>query len=634
MSAPKALFCSCCAFVLLAFAPAAATASVGWRTATPPYAASGDADGTSLAYDPLGDLYASAYVNNGNARIRTRPPGGDWSELATPTAVTAFPQLGFDALGNAVYVNTSSSTDVSGGYKPVGQPFGSPTTIGTRGSTGVYPYGVAVNDSGAALTAFADSTGKLAVRDRPAGAGSSFATTTVDGGTSPDAGGPGGIFPPVIFPVLDPNGAGVVLYSVQSQSGVAFKQVTRSATGAFGAPTDLGTAYSPSLAVNRAGDAVLLSHVIAAQATDSDQVYASYRPRGGSFGPFTLVGAQGVAGSLPSAAVLPDGHVVVAWESRHPGCNSTQPDRVSYVSVRERSPGAAGTWSAAPDVDGSTPTLAASDATDRFVLGFVRPVDECDQTGLNGPSGAFRVLAGFGTAAGGLDSSSITTLPQDVTAQDVNYAPNVAMDRSGNAFLTYTDDFGPSGAKQHVPKAVAYEDGSTPVPPPPTEPIPQPVPPNDGSNPSGHLPPDDSPPFLPGNGDPSKPYGPAAVGLKASEVASTGLTFKGIPLAPACAGGCSIQADGHTFAVWSYDAPVQASAARARVHRVTVKLKRFRATVKPGKRAHLTIPVPKRAKAAAHQALLHHGKLRAVLVIHSSATPKPFKVTVTFKRKR
>ena len=623
----------CCVVGLVGLVPAVASADVGWRTADPPFTS---AQPASLMYDPLGTLYAGAYIDQGNARIRTRPRAGAWTELTTPTASVAFPRIGFDGAGNAVYVNISGST-VIGGYKPVGAAFGAPATIGTWGHSGPYPNLVAVNETGEALTAFDDSAGHLAVFDRPPGAGSSFAAVSVNGGSALATGGPGGIFPPEVMPVLDPNGAGVVLYTVASQNGATFKQVTRSSNGAFGAPSDVGTFYSPSLAVNRAGDAVLLS-----MQAGQPQVYASYRPHGGSFGPLELVATQGVSGNLPVATLTPDGHVIVAYDSRHPGCNVTTPDRITEVSVVERSPGIAGSWAAPVEFDGYRPSLAASDGVDKFVLGFERAVDPC--SGGSGSEDNARIVAGFGSGAGGLDQSSLQTVPQGVTAEDQNIEASAAMDRAGNAFLAYVDDFGTAGSRTLTEMAVAYEDGSTPVPPSPTEPTPDPgtpVVPPDTSNPSGEQPAQhqqpDLPPAIPGNGDPSKPPGKIdgldALGLKATENVNTGIVFKGIPLSASCAGGCSIQADGHTYAVWSYDAPVTASGARK--HKVTVKLKRFKATLKAGKRTNLTIPVPKSARVAAKQALTHRGgTLKAVLVIHSSAITKPVTVTVVFKRKR
>ena len=268
------------------------------------------------------------------------------------------PSVAVDDAGN-VYAAWTEGNLMEVAKRPVGGVFEQPQTLDPSSSFPSSNPDIGVDGAGNAVAVWIETenvdTHHIMQATRPAGS-STF-------------GSPSEVIPttqsPYDNPSLAVNRAGDAVLAVQTpNSGTGFARVyLGSATGGFTAPStryDEGantSIFPPDAAINEAGDAVV---VWRAFASGSHRMHAVYRPRGGAFG----TGAENIAPPSstprfdPRVAIDSQGRPLAVWDEGGAGA----------VRAFARGAGAGGTWVSVSDLDspqsGAAVPVVAFDPTD------------------------------------------------------------------------------------------------------------------------------------------------------------------------------------------------------------------------------------------------------------------------------
>ena len=258
-----------------------------------------DADEARVAADSAGDAVAVWRRYDGSRYIiqaSVRPAGGSFGEpvdLSASGQNAADPQIALDPAGNAIAIWSRSDgthTIVQATVRPAGGAFGMPVDLSASGQSADWPQ-LAFDQAGEAIAVWQRSNGTRSIAQaavRPAGG--SFGMPVDLSGTDLDANVP--------QVAVDAAGDAVVVFQHQDDfmaSNSTVQAVVRPAGGSFGPPIDLSTpsggAYSvqPQVAVDPAGDAV----VVWVRVGGDYRVQAAARPAGGSFAALGDVGIDG-----------------------------------------------------------------------------------------------------------------------------------------------------------------------------------------------------------------------------------------------------------------------------------------------------------------------------------------------------
>jgi len=281
-------------------------------------AAGRDADLEQVAVDGAGDAVAVWRRFDGSKYIvqaAVRPAGGSFGapvDLSAAGQNADAPQVALDPAGNAVAVwdryDSAGHTIAQAAVRPAGGSFGMPVDLSAAGNHAQGAQ-VAVDQAGDAIAVWRRYNGTKWIAQaavRPAGG--SFAMPVDLSLSDLDAS-----LPQV---AVDAAGDAVVVwdhFDTFNGNNSTVQATVRPAGGAFGAPVDLSKAgikaYGSHVAMDPAGDAVAVW-----ERSDGDfVVQAAARPAGGSFG---AVQDVSVSTGVPSARVAmdPAGDAIAVWQ--------------------------------------------------------------------------------------------------------------------------------------------------------------------------------------------------------------------------------------------------------------------------------------------------------------------------------
>lgn len=237
------------------------------------------------------------------------PPGGDFGapiELSARGTRSARAGVAMDAAGNAIAVWERDGV-IRARIRPAGGSFGSTIDLTAPGMASGPT--VAMNAGGDAIVAWSRSDGAnriVQARMRPAGG--AFGPTD-DAISSPGEDADGATA------ALDAAGGAIVAWSRSDGANERVQAASAPAGGSFGAPVDLspsgGDAFSPALAIDPAGDAV----VAWSTETGPDQiVQAARRPSGGGFALPVDVSAPTGRSTDVVIGIDDEGSPLVVWQ--------------------------------------------------------------------------------------------------------------------------------------------------------------------------------------------------------------------------------------------------------------------------------------------------------------------------------
>ncbi|MEA2427634.1 MAG: hypothetical protein QOF37_1262, partial [Thermoleophilaceae bacterium] len=164
------------------------------------------------------------------------------------------------------------------------------------------------------------------------------------------------------------------------------------------------------------------------------RVAAAIRPAGGNFGPPTFVSEPDTDASLPGVAMNRPGDAMVTWQRVRPSSSSTE---VEYA-VRPAGGSFGAPRSASFGGGSALDGHAALDDQGNAVIAYIRD---------DGIQPSPRLHAAFRPAGATTDFSSPQTISQTFAPGDTNVFaedPRVAMDRDGNALVSWTSIYNSS----------------------------------------------------------------------------------------------------------------------------------------------------------------------------------------------
>jgi hypothetical protein len=299
----------------------------------------------SVAVDPSGNAYALwEDTRNGNWDIyfSYRPVGGSWGSNVKVsddpgTAYQLVPSLAVDPSGNAYAVwedNRNGNSDIYFSYRPAGGAWGSNVKVNDDpGSAIQYWPSLAVDPSGNAYAVWEDQRNGNGIyfSYRPA-SGSWCPNIKVD-----DAAGD-----PVLNRYsttsigVDATGNAYAVWADGRNGNYDIYFSYRPAGGSWGpnikVNDDAGTAEQqrPSVAVDPSGNTYA---VWDDERSGSEDIYSSYRPAGGCWGSSVRVNDDPGAGrqKMSSIAVDPSGNAYAVWEDY---LNDSPSSGILYFSYR------------------------------------------------------------------------------------------------------------------------------------------------------------------------------------------------------------------------------------------------------------------------------------------------------------
>lgn len=295
------------------------------------------------------------------------------------------------------------------------RPVHTPVDLSAAGQTATGPQ-VAVNSAGEAVAVWERSNGGRDIVEasiRPPGGSFSIPVKVSRSGF-------GGSFPQVA--VDDVGGAIAVWRHVDGKSSVV-QSAMRPAGGRFSAPVTLSTdglnAYLPQVAMNAAGDQIVVWQSESGRGFGSFVVQAAVRQVGGRFSAPVTVSTAGQDGEGPQAAIDRDGDATVIWQgSAAGGATTTTAQAVEHP--------AGGTFSdpvtlSAPGQDIALPQIAMSGAGETFAIW---------QRSLPGGKTAIQVVQ--------RPVGQAFSLPSTLTAvNEPSVSPQIAIDDAGNAVAVW-----------------------------------------------------------------------------------------------------------------------------------------------------------------------------------------------------
>jgi hypothetical protein len=326
---------------ILIFVAAAVALAAGGASAQPMRLSSVHQDGIQpqIAIDPTGRttvVWDAPYGHHHVVQVATRPAGGPRFDapvnLSVDARETFDPRVVVDRAGDATLVWIAST----GRGRPVvqavtrragGSTFASPVTL----SDPAYAANAAFKSD--ALSVASNANGDMVVAwqaHRVHGdpyshvvqaatrtAGGSFSAPVTLSDPAHDAQDP--------VAAIDAHGDATVAWDNDTHADAPFVQVaTRQAGGRFTGPVTLsGTgddAFSPTVAMDGAGNAVAVWHVLRAieHPTDPDEntrfvLQAATRPAGGTFGSPVTISNAALNSEDPELAFDPAGNLTVVW---------------------------------------------------------------------------------------------------------------------------------------------------------------------------------------------------------------------------------------------------------------------------------------------------------------------------------
>jgi hypothetical protein len=413
-------------------------------------------DNPHVALDGSGNAVA-VWQSEGLVQATVRPAGGPWGarqEISARVGATD-PQVALDPAGNSVVVwvrSDGSNSRVQSAARAAGGPWGSPQDLSAPGQSAGGPQ-VALDAAGNAVSVWVRSDGsnsRVQAAVRPAGG-------TWETPQDLSAAGLHASAPDV---ALDPAGDAVVVWlssSSQYGDGALVQVAVRPAAGAWTPPEDISPANSsdPQVALDPARNAIAVwEHFPGGSAP----VQAAVRPAGGAWGDPQDISAQDELAIQPRVALDSAGNALALWTRLGLGA----------WSVRAAARPAGGSWGAPQNLSASgefafLPELALNPAGDAVAV-WSRFAESSD------------VVQAAARSAGGAWERSLAISPFPGSS----YVPQVAIDPSGNAVAVWRLHTGSLGIVQAAvrPAGRPWEPPQDLTEPPPVPPLPDCIVPN------------------------------------------------------------------------------------------------------------------------------------------------------------
>jgi hypothetical protein len=297
----------------------------------------------------------------------------------------------------------------------------------------------------------------------PADTSSSFAFTTADGAWQPATAQPTfAAFNDVQGQtVMNGNGQAIAFGRGAADAAVVYH--LDAATGAWGHPItlDLPRTLRPlSVAIDEAGNAILLSLTVNTGEGNAAVVVASYNAAAGTWSAAQTISEPVVAEAQPALAVLPDGSVAVAYVTGNTG-------EERRIVTRTKAGILAGAWTNVPDDHVVAPDPSIFFREMKLAAGGSRTRPVALLTWSQAYNGTSAAVWARRLCAGAYDGAA-----RDISFNDgsLESEPSAVFDRFGRAYVVWAQTTGPfravwlrrhdGAAWQPVEVVAAAQDGN------------------------------------------------------------------------------------------------------------------------------------------------------------------------------